>query len=199
MYSYIRGSVEEISKDYIVLEQGGIGYHILVPSSFSYMLHLHDQDVLVYTYFQASENGVFLYGFPDRETKHIFELLLTVNGIGPKSAIAILSTLSVDDLRFAILSGDEKAISKAPTIGGKTAQRIILDLKDKIDLSTAFEDKLKRGEPTSNSLKSEAIEALTSLGYSPSEALKAMQEIDITDDMTVEELLKLSLSRLTFL
>ena len=134
---------------------------------------------------------MILYGFLSKDDLEIFKLLITVSGIGPKGGLAILSTLSADDLRFAILSGDSKAISKAPGIGAKTAQRVILDLKDKLSLEDAFEKKLENqasGAAVSmnSSVKNDAVMALNALGYSSTESLKAVSKVDITDDMDVE-------------
>ncbi len=144
---------------------------------------------------------MILYGFLSKDDLEIFKLLITVSGIGPKGGLAILSTLSADDLRFAILSGDSKAISKAPGIGAKTAQRVILDLKDKLSLEDAFEKKLENqasGAAVSmnSAVKNDAVMALNALGYSSTESLKAVSKVDITDDMDVEDVLKLALKNM---
>ena len=144
---------------------------------------------------------MILYGFLSKDDLEIFKLLITVSGIGPKGGLAILSTLSADDLRFAILSGDSKAISQAPGIGAKTAQRVILDLKDKLSLEDAFEKKLENqasGAAVSmnSAVKNDAVMALNALGYSSTESLKAVSKVDITDDMDVEDVLKLALKNM---
>lgn len=144
---------------------------------------------------------MILYGFLSKDDLEIFKLLITVSGIGPKGGLAILSTLSADDLRFAILSGDSKAISKAPGIGAKTAQRVILDLKDKLSLEDAFEKKLENqasGAAVSmnSAVKNDAVMALNALGYSSTESLKSVSKVDITDDMDVEDVLKLALKNM---
>lgn len=144
---------------------------------------------------------MILYGFLSKDDLEIFKLLITVSGIGPKGGLAILSTLPADDLRFAILSGDSKAISKAPGIGAKTAQRVILDLKDKLSLEDAFEKKLENqasGAAVSmnSSVKNDAVMALNALGYSSTESLKAVSKVDITEDMDVEDVLKLALKNM---
>ena len=141
---------------------------------------------------------MILYGFLSKDDLEIFKLLITVSGIGPKGGLAILSTLPADDLRFAILSGDSKAISKAPGIGAKTAQRVILDLKDKLSLEDAFEKKLENqtsGAVSSmnSTVKNDAVMALNALGYSSTESLKAVSKVDITEDMDVEDVLKFAL------
>ena len=144
---------------------------------------------------------MILYGFLSKDDLEIFKLLITVSGIGPKGGLAILSTLSADDLRFAILSGDSKAISKAPGIGAKTAQRVILDLKDKLSLEDAFEKKLENQDSgvaasMNSTVKNDAVMALNALGYSSTESLKAVSKVDITEDMDVEDVLKLALKNM---
>lgn len=126
-----------------------------------------------------------------------------MSGIGPKGALAVLSVMTTDDLRFAVLGDDAKAIAKAPGVGAKTAQRLILELKDKLSLEDAFEQKLaKNDNPVQNKAKgakNEAIEALVALGYSSSEALKALNGIEITDDTDVEDILKAALKNMAFM
>lgn len=144
---------------------------------------------------------MILYGFLSKDDLEIFKLLITVSGIGPKGGLAILSTLSADDLRFAILSGDSKAISKAPGIGAKTAQRVILDLKDKLSLEDAFEKKLENqasgvAASMNSTVKNDAVMALNALGYSSTESLKAVSKVDITEDMDVEDVLKFALKNM---
>lgn len=129
--------------DSIVVEAAGVGYLIYIPTQYFDMLPDEGEDVKIYTYLCVREDAMILYGFLSKDDLEIFKMLITVSGIGPKGGLAILSTLPADDLRFAILSGDSKAISKAPGIGAKTAQRVILDLKDKLSLEDAFEKKLE--------------------------------------------------------
>lgn len=138
-----KGELTEKNIDSIVVEAAGVGYLIYIPTQYFDMLPDEGDDVKIYTYLCVREDAMILYGFLSKDDLEIFKLLITVSGIGPKGGLAILSTLSADDLRFAILSGDSKAISKAPGIGAKTAQRVILDLKDKLSLEDAFEKKLE--------------------------------------------------------
>ena len=144
---------------------------------------------------------MILYGFLTKDDLELFKLLISVSGIGPKGGLSILSTLEADDLRFAILSGDAKAISKAPGVGGKTAQRVILELKDKLSLEDAFEAKTehvqKNAAAAGGSVKNDAVMALTALGYSSTESLKAVSAVEITEDMDVEEVLKAALKHLS--
>ena len=202
MYAYIKGELAEKNIDHIVVEAGGIGYLIYVPSqSIDYLPDEGDQ-IKVYTYLYIREDAMVLYGFLTKDDLEIFKMLITVSGIGPKGGLGILSTLSADDLRFAILSGDSKTISKAPGIGAKTAQRVIIDLKDKMSLEEAFEKKLDNNadgvqKTLNSSIKNDAVLALSALGYSSAESLKAVSKVDITDDMDVEDVLKLALKNMS--
>lgn len=202
MYAYIKGKLAEKNIDHIVVEAGGIGYLIYVPAqSIDYLPDEGDQ-IKVYTYLYIREDAMVLYGFLTKDDLEIFKMLITVSGIGPKGGLGILSTLSADDLRFAILSGDSKTISKAPGIGAKTAQRVIIDLKDKMSLEEAFEKKLENNadgvqKTLNSSTKNDAVLALSALGYSSAESLKAVSKVDITDDMDVEDVLKLALKNMS--
>lgn len=202
MYAYIKGKLAEKNIDHIVVEAGGIGYLIYVPAqSIDYLPDEGDQ-IKVYTYLYIREDAMVLYGFLTKDDLEIFKMLITVSGIGPKGGLGILSTLSADDLRFAILSGDSKTISKAPGIGAKTAQRVIIDLKDKMSLEEAFEKKLENNadgvqKTLNSSIKNDAVLALSALGYSSAESLKAVSKVDITDDMDVEDVLKLALKNMS--
>lgn len=203
MYSYMKGELVEISEDAIVLEVNQIGYNIHIPASMIDSFHGIGQEIKIYTYFHVKEDSMKLYGFLTRDDLNIFKLLLGVNGIGPKGALAILTVMTPDDLRFAVLGEDAKTIAKAPGIGTKTAQRLILELKDKLSLEDAFEAKSRHvSEEAGNFgsvVKSEAVQALTALGYSSTEALKAVNGVVITEDATVEEVLKAALKQMAFL
>ncbi|MDD6215701.1 MAG: Holliday junction branch migration protein RuvA [Roseburia sp.] len=202
MYSYIKGQLAEIEEDKIVVEAGGIGYNIYTTGQTFQYLPPVGEDIKVYTYLHLREDIMMLYGFLSKDELKVFKLLLGVNGIGPKGALAILSVMTTDDLRFAVLGDDAKAIAKAPGVGAKTAQRLILELKDKLKLEDAFEQKLShvQAETTTNvnGVKNEAVQALVALGYSSSEALKAMNGIELTPDMEVEDLLKAALKNMAF-
>lgn len=201
MYAYIKGELAEINTDYIVVEAGGIGYQVFISlQTFDYLPSV-GEDLKIYTYLYLREDAMILYGFLTKDDLELFKLLISVSGIGPKGGLAILSTLEADDLRFAILSGDAKAISKAPGVGGKTAQRVILELKDKLSLEDAFEAKTehvqKNAAVAGGSVKNDAVMALTALGYSSTESLKAVSAVEITEDMDVEEVLKAALKHLS--
>ena len=203
MYSYIKGALAEVELDHIVIDVNGIGYAISIPTNcFDYLPGL-GEECKVHTYLHIREDIMMLYGFLTKDDLALFKQLITVSGIGPKGAIAILSALSADDLRFAILAGDSKAIAKAPGIGAKTAQRVILDLKDKMSLEDAFEKKLENKDnlvvSSNNQVKNDAVLALNALGYSSTESLKAVSKVEITQDMDVEDVLKQALKHMSFL
>lgn len=202
MYAYLKGTLEEITEDSIVVEAGNIGYNVKVSTTTVDLLPGIGNEVKIYTYTLVREDSFSLYGFLTRDDLEIFKKLITVNGIGPKGGLAILSVMSADALRFAIMAGDAKSIAKAPGVGNKTAERVILDLRDKISL----EDTLRGiGEPAAaaenasgaagndNVMKREAIEALVALGYSASDATTAVKQVEIMGDSTVESILKAAL------
>lgn len=208
LISYVKGPLIDIWEDRIVVEAGGMGYNIHVPLSVVEALPKVGAQVQIYTFLQVREDAMALYGFLSRQDLLMFKQLLGVNGIGPKAALGLLSSLRTDDLRMAIISGDAKAISRAPGIGPKTAQRVILDLKDKIkmeDILPGISVDTDGGSMTAGSAASgmegagkEAIEALVALGYSMMEAGKAVRQVEITETMTVEDVLKASLRYLAF-
>lgn len=201
MFSYIRGELAEINTDHIVVEAGGIGYMLAVSGQTMNELPAVGADVKVHTYLYLREDLVMLYGFLDRDELEVFKLLIGVSGIGPKGAMGILSALTPDDLRFAVLSGDSKAIAKAPGIGAKTAQRVVLELKDKLSLEDAFEKKSEHVNADTKAVpggtvKNDAVLALTALGYSSSESLKAVSGVEITEEMDVEDVLRAALKHM---
>jgi len=187
-----------------VIEVGNIGYEVALPASSIMELPPRGSAVKIYTYMHVREDAIGLFGFLTKDDMEMFRLLITVNGIGPRTALGILSAITADELRFAILAEDVKKISKAPGIGNKTASKMILELKDKIKLEDAFEKQLinketKKSNGNTNrilGLRDEAIQALTVLGYSSSDAFKIVSGIDIEEDMQVEDILKLSLKRM---
>lgn len=204
MIAYMKGKIADISEDNLVLEVNGIGYNIRISSGTAGLLPGIGEKVKIYTYTYVREDAFLLYGFLTKDDLEIFRRLITVNGIGPKGGLAILSVMTADDLRFAILSGDSKAIAKAPGIGKKTAERVILDLRDKVSIEESFVNKeagvqgsalLAEHEGT-NAARNEAVEALTALGYSPSEALKAVKKVEIAEGMDTEAVLKLALKNI---
>ena len=201
MYAYIKGDITAIEEESLIIENNGIGYRVTVPASIlDGELGIGDS-VKVYTYFSVREDAMQLFGFLSKDDLDMFRKLLGVSGVGPKAGVAIRSALGADTLRFAILSDDAATISKAPGIGRKTAQKIILELKDKVDLMDAFEQKAAHTEERKNvsdheSPQSEAVLALTALGYPNAQALKAVRAASAQGFSDVEELLKAALKEL---
>lgn len=196
MYAYIRGKLAETSYDSVVIETGGIGYRVFIPGKALEYLPSPGEEIKVYTYLHLREDVMILYGFLTKDDLELFKLLIAVSGIGPKGGLAILSTMDADDLRFAVLSGDSKTISKAPGIGAKTAQRVILELKDKLSLEEAFERKTEHAEAMAHpesAVKNDAVLALTALGYSSAESMKAVSKVEVTEESSVEDVLRLAL------
>lgn len=204
MISFVRGTLAGVSENKIEIDTGALGYEVNVPASVLDELPPIGTEVKVYTYLSHKEDEMSLFGFTTKDALAMFKLLINVNGIGPRGALGILSVFTPVDLRFAVLAGDAKAISRAPGIGPKTAQRLIIELKDKVSLEDGlahFNDNVQPAAGKNNaadmSAKNEAVVALTVLGYSNSEALKAVQGIDVTG-MTTEDILKAALKKLTF-
>ena len=201
MITYVKGELVEINESAIVVETYGVGYEIMVPASLLAGLPSVGELVKIYTYQYVKEDALDLYGFLTADDMKVFKLLITVNGIGPKGALNILSVISPDELRLAVLSDDVKSIQKAPGIGGKTAQKLIIELKEKL----SFEDVINSGFKSKdvdfplNSARDEAIEALVSLGYSSSEAIRAVRTVNNVDDMDSEALLKAALKQIAFM
>ncbi len=206
MFSYLKGELVDINEEGIVVDVNGIGYELRVPLSTIHDLPRLGSDVKLFTYMHVREDYIGLFGFLSKDDLNTFKLLITVNGIGPKGALGILSAISPDDLRFAVLTDDAKTIAKAPGIGNKTASKLILELKDKLKLEDAFETRLNNqveGQMNIHSVTStiaekrkEAIEALVVLGYSSTDAAKVVRNIKITDDMTLEDIVKISFKNL---
>ncbi len=207
MIHFIRGNVSEVSEGLVVVEASGVGYGIRVPASVIAALPPRGTEVKIHTYFSLTQNGVELYGFLTPEDRTMFMMLLGVSGIGPKGALGVLSALTPDELRMAIVSGDSKSISRAPGIGTKTAQRVVLELKDKLDAAEVFHTALEHGETAAASgmtlgvygVQKEAVEALVALGYSNAEAARAVKKAGAQEDMSVDQVLKAALKQLSFL
>lgn len=195
MYAYIKGELVDIAEGNLVLECNGIGYNIRVPLSVIQRLPAVGSTVKIYTYTSVREDAFQLFGFLSKDDLEIYKILITVNGIGPKGALGILSVMSADDLRLAILYGDAKAIAKAPGVGTKSAERIILDLRDKVGFQDVSQSPAVE-TPETTDAANEAVEALTALGYTPAEAVKAIRQAAITDGMDSGTILKLALKAL---
>ncbi len=201
MISYIEGKILKINSDsVIVLTNAGIGFTVYVPQSVFREIGSVGHEIYLYTYFQVKEDGMALYGFFDEEELDFFNHLITVSGVGPKLAISVLSALSVEDLCMAILSDDAKTIATAPGVGKKMAEKIIVELKDKLEkessgrdikISSFTQDETERADY--ENACNEAVEALTALGFSRTEALKAVKLVPASDDITSEYLISKAL------
>ena len=199
MIAFVRGTAVDMTENSVIVETGGIGYEIYMTGTDLSQIHM-GEEVKIHTYFNVREDAMQFYGFRSKDDLQMFKLLLGVNGVGPKAAVGVLAGITADELRFAILSDDVKTLSKAPGIGKKTAQKLILELKDKMKLEDAFEIKLAHeqekaaaglGEVSDG--RQEAVEALVALGYSSTDALRAVRKVtDVAPD-DVEGLLKAAL------
>lgn len=201
MIAYVDGIIEDISEDNAVIDVGGIGYNVKISSDTAARLPGIGEHIRLYTYTCVREDAFLLYGFLNRNELDIFKKCITVNGIGPKGALAILSVMDADSLRYAIISGDTKAISKAPGIGAKTAERLILDLKDKVKIDDAMINReitltAQANVAVDNPYLKEAVEALVALGYGQTESIKAVNSIEGAEQMDSGKLLKAALKKM---
>ncbi|MCI9025134.1 MAG: Holliday junction branch migration protein RuvA [Dorea sp.] len=200
MISYLRGVLAALEEDKVIIDVGGVGYGVFMPGRAMGKLPPVGREVKIHTYLNVKEDAMQLYGFLTRDDLTVFRLLIGVNGIGPKGGLGILSALSPDDLRFAVLSNDVKAICAAPGIGKKTAEKMILELRDKLKLEDAL-DHIAAGTEAEvpgetavyGEIQSEAVQALVALGYGSTEALKAVRKVEIQESTEVEDVLKLAL------
>lgn len=202
MIAFIIGTVVDLDENKLIIEHQDMGFQVFVPSAVTNRVSVGDR-AKIYTHMSVKEDDISLYGFLSQDDLKMYRMLLNVNGIGPKAALGVLSALSADELRFAVLADDAAAIAKAPGIGKKTAQKLILELKDKLNLEDAFEQKLINNQaqdmnPSADygEASSEAVQALAALGYSATDALRAVKQIENVQDMTVEQILKAALKRL---
>ena len=202
MIAYVRGTVEDIAEDNAVVDVGGMGYNVRISADTAARLPGIGERVKLYTYTSVREDAIQLFGFLSKNDLDIFKKCITVSGIGPKGGLAILSVLDADSLRFAILSGDVKAITKAPGIGARTAERLILELKDKIKVEDTEIGREIGSNLTANAeagdspQKREAVEALVSLGYGNAEAVKAVNAIEGIETMDSGAVLKAALKKM---
>ncbi len=197
MYAHIEGAIAEKTADGVVVDAGGVGYELLCGANTLAACPQAGERVKLYTYLSVREDAMELFGFYTREEKRMFLRLIGVSGIGPKTALGVLSALSVRDLSLALVTGDALALARAPGIGKKTAQRLVLELKDKV----SNEELTGAGMPANankalNNAESEAVEALMSLGYPASEAAKAVARVSGQSDKS-DELLRLALKGMT--
>lgn len=205
MLSYIIGEVAEISADTVVVENNGIGFNIKTSAMTIDSLPPVGDMVRIYTYLHVREDAMQIFGFLSKDELEVFKLLLNVNGIGPKGALGILSAISTDDLRFAVLSDDVNLIKSCPGVGAKTAQKLIIELKDKLRLEDAFEmavnNNNKKNTVQDNTVidMNEAVEALVSLGYSSKDAIAAVKKVENIQNKNSEQILKEALKGLAIM
>ena len=202
MISYIKGILEDMSPGMVVVDNHGIGYQMMVPMRGESFPKI-GQEIKIYTHMHVREDDVSLFGFLSKEEKEAFELLIGVNGIGPKVGLSVLSTLSVYELKMAVISEDVKTISKTPGLGPKGAKKLILELKDKLSFEELEEDGVGAEIFDTSADSSDSvmitIEGLVSLGYSKSEAAIAVNKVEDAKDLTPEELLKKALKNICLL
>ena len=198
MIHYIKGTMTMKFNGGVVVETGGIGYEVFVPENSAAYLKNDGDDIMLYTVMQVREDDVSLYGFTEREAMDIFNKLITVSGVGAKAAMAILSAMPLHEVKQAIIFEDAASLTRANGIGKKTAQRVVLELKDKIgsaeDIAPAAPG-TGGSVPAANDEKTEAIKALVALGYSKNEAVNALARVNGTD-LTTEDYIKEALKTL---
>ena len=199
MIAYVKGVLAVVGQDSIIIDKGGIGININVPVSIISTLPSIGSEVKVFTYTYVREDAIALYGFMTMDDLDVFKLLINVNGVGTKTALGILSAITPNELRLAVISADYKTITKAPGIGKKSAERIVLELRDKVKM--VIEDNSYIAVDSGDVAKSDsvniALEALVSLGFSYGEAAKAVKQVDNYEEMDDESLIKAALKHLS--
>lgn len=196
MIHFIRGKLAILNPGSIVIENNGIGYGLTVPENSSFFLSKEGEEVFAYTSMIVREDDISLYGFSDRETQRMFHRLMSVTGVGAKAAMAILSAMPLQELIRAILFEDAVTLTRANGIGKKSAQRIVLELKDKVEAADGLNAgtvQALTGSPTD--ARGEAADGLMALGYTKSEALTALSKIP-EEELSAEEYIKKALKRL---
>lgn len=193
MYEYIKGKYIGINKDNIIVENNGIGYKIFTSGATMSSMPKCGDEIMIYLEQIVREDFIGLYGFDSKEELEMFKLLLTVNGVGPKAALSLLSISRVNNLKYAIMTGDEKHICRGVGVGKKTAARIILELKDKLKPDELLDSNVEFDNTENENIMilSEALSALLALGYSEKEAEAALKKIDKND--SIENIIKNSL------
>ena len=193
MYSFISGIIDEKNENYVVVNNNGMGYEIACSTNTISALPSTGEKCTVYTYFHVSENGIGLYGFLSKDEKRLFLQLISISGIGPKMAMTILSGMSITDLNNAILSGDSTMLSKIKGLGKKTAERIVLELKDKVDQIDLFNYTTKTD--VSNSNVNEAVDVLVNMGLTKYDATKLVRMVVSSGD-TIEDIISKALKNM---
>ncbi len=193
MIEFIIGNIVDVHEDFTIIQNNNMGYKVFCSTNSLKELEIGKKDQMIYTQLNVRDDGLFLFGFVTREEMDMFNLLLRVSKIGPKTGIGVLSALTPNQLKIAIMNKDIPTLCKAPGIGKKTAERIILELKDKIDINIELEIE---NINTISSGYNEALEALISLGYSRYEVEKNIRNLDI-DKMEVEDIIRNALNKLS--
>lgn len=198
MFAYIKGIVNSIESNSVVVDYNGIGFNIMTSTNVTSRLSFRDE-VTIYTYMNVREDDISLYGFLSQDEITVFKMLISISGIGPKGALSVMSVLTIDELKIAVISGDHKAIAKANGVGAKTAQRVIIDLKDKFnfdDILPSSGNASNLPDNRTNDIITETAMALTTLGYSNIEAVRAIKKVPGYTDLPVEKLLKEALKHI---
>lgn len=190
MIALLRGTLAYKSSDHVIIDVGGVGYRLFIPLSTFYSLP-ETGDVSLFTHTHVREDALLLYGFLSMEEKELFGILISISGIGPKLAVNILSHIPAKDLKRAIATGDIKRLSSLPGIGKKTAERLVLELKDKVgpihDLPEADDVK---SNTSARDISNDVISALINLGYKENQARKVLESMELAPGLTMEEALK---------
>lgn len=195
MISYVSGIVEYVDTEKVVVDNNGIGIAVFMTNDDLSVIG-EGEEIKIHTYFNVKEDAMQLYGFLNKESLELFKLLLTVSKVGPKGALSILSTCPAEMLKMAIVSGDSKTIATANGIGAKTAERVVLELKDKIEIE-GVEDIVADSSSVDSALTNDVVDALVELGYSKSESLSTVKRIELSEDMSEEDILKKALIELS--
>ena len=195
MFAYIKGSLEIKSTNYIVIEAGGIGYKIYMSAKSIGTIGNVGENVKVHTHYHVREDDISLYGFNSEEELRMFEILISVSGVGVKSALTMLSDISPASFAMAVINDDVTRLTKVPGVGKKTAQRLILELKDKLKSEDISGEEISKTDIKEDKIDNDAIIALKVLGYNKKEIEQALEKIDIRD-LTVEDTIKTALKYL---
>ena len=198
MITYLYGEVVSVSEKRLVLDVGHVGFQIAISSRDAQNMPRAGEQVRIHTYMSVREDGISLFGFLSEDDLNMYKMLINVSGIGPKGGLGILSAMTADEIRLAVLSGDAKTIAKSPGIGLKTAQKLILELKDKLNFEDVLNPRDSAGTlPSSSSLlrqeMDDAAAALTALGYSASDALRAARKAAQSEEMSTQDIIKKAL------
>ena len=199
MITFLTGEVVSVTDNTLILDVNHIGFRVFISSRDAQRMPRRGEEVTVYTYMSVREDAMNLYGFLSEDDLDIYRRLIQVSGIGPKGGLGILSAMTASELRMAILTDDAKAIAAAPGIGPKTAKKLILEMKDRIDLNETLSRQLGIGQEEDTGTeeleknKAEAVSIMTALGYSAAEALRAVKRVKVTDDMSADDILRSAL------